>query len=133
ILDIFEIDNKTFSKCCKIYIEDYNPSVDKTTTISTDFIEMFSVKLGLSFNIKKLCLKILQAANDLVLLNKYSPQTVAAGVIYFVNVETGLNLDKETIVNYCDTKFDTISIIVKILRAKKIEIFNIVKYGHQLA
>jgi transcription initiation factor TFIIB len=130
IIISFGIDIKIFSKACKMYIENFNDDVDKTSASPSDFIIRFSNSLGISYNIQKICIKVIDACEDLMLLKNYSPQSVTSGVVYFVSIEMGLKFSKSEISKTGDTSEDRITVIFKILRSKKVEIFNIIKYGN---
>lgn len=128
ISKMFNIDKKTFSKCCKLYTEILSDDkIDHTSFTPSDFVERFSNKLGLSFNIQKLCKLIITASMKLQIYNNSAPQSIVAGIIYFINIEMKLNIDKYIIAKNCDISQITIIKIYKIIEKNKTSIFNIVK------
>jgi transcription initiation factor TFIIB len=128
IINIFEIDKKIFAKCCKMYIEEFNSEIDKTSISAHDLVSEYTNSIGLSFAIQKICYKILAACTELALTSTYSPQTVVAGIIYFVSNEMKLGIKKNLIIQVCDIKSETILMMTKILTSNRVEIFNHIKY-----
>jgi len=128
IINIFDIDKKVFAKCCKMYIEEFNSNIDKTSISAHDLVSEYTNGIGLSFTIQKTCYKILSACTELALINSYSPQTVVAGIIYFISNEMKLGIKKNLIIQVCDIKSETMLMMTKVLVSNKIEIFNHIKY-----
>lgn len=127
ISDIFDIDKKVFSKCCKIYNEIINNKCDNKIYDITDLVDRYTIKLNLSFNIQKLCKNIITSCLKINLFTGVSPQGVISGVIYFVNKEMSLNLDKENISSICDISNNTMVKIYKTILPNKVQIFNLIK------
>lgn len=123
ICNIFNIKPQKFSKYCKIYNEILGNQCDNTVNDIGNLCERYAIKLNLSWNIQKLCKKILQACTELNLMSELAPQSVISGVIYFINIEMNLQLSKNDIFNACDISENTMIKSYKILASKKQEIF----------
>ena len=111
-----------------MYIEEFNSEIDKSSISAHDLVSEYTNSIGLSFTIQKTCYKILAACTELALTSKFSPQTVVAGIIYFVSDEMKLGIKKNLIIQVCDIKSETILMMTKILKANRLEIFNHIKY-----
>jgi len=127
VCKIFELDNKTFSKYCKIYNESISNVCDNDIFSAVELADRYIINLELSFNIQKLCKKIISACVDLELFYNTCPQGIIAGVIYFINLEMNLSRTKKEISKVCDIGENTILRIYKVICENKIEIFNKVK------
>lgn len=125
ICNIFNVKNQKFSKYCKIYNEYLGNQCDNTVYEVTDLCERYSIKLNLSWNIQKLCKKILQACKTLNILTELAPQSLISGVIYFINIEMHLELSKNDIYNACGISENTMIKTYRILATKKQEIFTV--------
>lgn len=127
ICDIFNINKKIFSKCCKIYNEFINNKCDNKIDNIIDLSDRYTIKLNLSFHLQKLCKNIIDTSIKLNLLTGISPQGVISGVIYFINKEMLLNLEKNNISSICDISENTMIKIYKIILSNKNKIFNFIK------
>lgn len=129
VMRALNVDKKTFSKCCKIYFENVDSTLDKTNISSIELSERFCNELQVPFKFQKLCRNIITASEALGLLNGIAPQCVASGCIYFINSELQLNneITKTSIINLCGISESSILKTHKILNTNKILVFNFVK------
>jgi transcription initiation factor TFIIB len=125
----FDIDEKTFSKCCKI-LNESSKSVDdcdnKVYKVS-ELIERYCISLGMSFKIVKVCKNIALSAEHLSLFTNVYPLGVIAGLLLFVKEELGLVIEKKSILSFCKTSDASMSKTFKKLKENKVKIFNYIK------
>jgi transcription initiation factor TFIIIB Brf1 subunit/transcription initiation factor TFIIB len=124
---MFEISNKILGKCSRIFIETIGKNNDKDVTTSIDFAPRFCNKLGLSFKIQKLCIKLIRACEYMNFLNNISPQTLVSSIIQFISIEMALNIKIKSIAEECGTSITTITKTTKKISKNKIMLFNIVQ------
>jgi len=123
---IFNLDNTSATKGCKNAIKILNSfesqmeQCDKTTFSTTKpeaFIERFCSKLNINMELTKLCQFITMRIEQKNLVPEKAPQSVAAGIIYFVAQTCGINITKgeihivseisEVTINKCYKKLET--------------------------
>jgi len=123
---IFNLDNMSATKGCKNAIKILNSFesqmelCDKTTFSTTKpeaFIERFCSKLNINAELTKLCQFITMRIEQKNLVPEKAPQSVAAGIIYFVAQTCGINITKgeihivseisEVTINKCYKKLET--------------------------
>lgn len=126
ICNYFEIDKPIFSKCCKIY-DEIIKSHDNTIINSFELLERFSNILNLSFHVKKLAKNIVISCENLNIFPTNTVQSLISGVLYFINTEMSLNLNKKIIASTCDVSDMTVIKIFKILKINRLTIFNYIK------
>lgn len=127
ICKIFDINTKIFSKYCKIYNEFMKNNCDNDVIDNYDLAERYTVELNLSFNIQKLCKKIISVINDINLLPSVCPQAIIGSVIHFINIQMNLGLDKKAISFICNIGQNTIIKVYKIIDENKDGIFDLIK------
>lgn len=127
ICKVFDINTKIFSKYCKIYNELMKNNCDNEVVDSYKLVERYAVELKLPFNIQKLCKKIISAINDINLLANVCPQAIIASVIYFINTQMSLGINKKSISFICNIGQNTITKVYKIIEENKDTLFNIIK------
>lgn len=125
ICNIFNVKTQKFSKYCKLYNEHLGNNCDNTVNDVANLCERYTIKLNLSWNIQKLCKKIIQACGSLNILTELAPQSLISGVIYFINIEMQLNLSKNDIFNACDISENTMIKTYRALAQRKQEIFSV--------
>ncbi len=115
---IFNLDNSSATKGCKNAIKLLNSFesqmnlTDKTEFITAkpiSFIERFCSKLNINDELTKVCLFITTRIEALNLVPEKAPQSVAAGVIYFVIQTCKLNISKIDIHNISEISEVTIN------------------------
>jgi transcription initiation factor TFIIB len=123
---IFNLDNTSATKGCKNAIKILNSfesqmdQCDKTTFSTTKpeaFIGRFCSKLNINAELTKLCQFITMRIEQKNLVPEKAPQSVAAGIIYFVAQTCGINITKgeihivseisEVTINKCYKKLET--------------------------
>jgi transcription initiation factor TFIIB len=138
IAEIFHLDNTSSTKGCKnaVHIlntcENNTEMKDKTYFHQTKpkaFISRFCSKLNINEELTKLCLFVAMKIDKEQLIPENTPQSVAAGIIYFISQICNLNVSKKNVkiasntsevtINKCYKKLEKIkdrlipSIIVK--------------------
>lgn len=126
ICSCFGVDKNIFSKCCKIYNE-CMVNCDNTNINSQELLDRFANQLNISFHIKKLAKSILLACERLSIFPTAGIQTLISAVLYFVNTEMQLNMNKDDIANVCNVSQTSMIKFCKAMAKEKIKIFNYVK------
>ena len=139
---IFNLDNASATKGCKNAIKILNSfesqmdQCDKTTFSTTKpeaFIERFCSKLNMTTELTKLCQFITMRIEQKNLVPEKAPQSVAAGIIYFVAQTCGINITKGEIHIVSEISEVTINKCFKTLETYKEELIPRVileKYGN---
>ena len=128
IATIFQLDNTSATKGCKNAInilndlEMDNTNIEPTMlTKSTPdtFIERFCSKLSINQELTKLCLFIAKIVESNNFIPENTPNSIAAGIIYYVSIQCNLNINKKLI-----HRVSTISEVTINKCSKKLEIYN---------
>ena len=139
---IFNLDNTSATKGCKNAIKILNSfesqmeQCDKTTFSTTKpeaFIERFCSKLNINTELTKLCQFITMRIEQKNLVPEKAPQSVAAGIIYFVAQTCGINITKGEIHIVSEISEVTINKCCKTLETYKEDLIPRVileKYGN---
>jgi len=126
IANIFHLDHTSATRGCKNAmsivneIESEMDMQDKTVlcnTMPTSFIERYCSKLNINSELTKLCQFVALCIEEQNLMPENTPHSIAAGVVYFVGHECGLNVTKlavhevseisEVTINKCFKKLET--------------------------
>jgi transcription initiation factor TFIIIB Brf1 subunit/transcription initiation factor TFIIB len=129
LLQMFNIDKKVFSKCCKIYCE--NNEIDnelKTETSIMDILIRLCNQLDIPFKFQRLCKKLILSSDKLQIINNFAPQSIASSMIFFVCKELEKEINIETISELSDTSVSTIKKVYKLFLINRIELYNYTKY-----
>ena len=106
IAEIFHLDNSSSTKGCKNAVHILNTvendhiGSDKTYFHQTKpiaFIERFCSRLNMNAELTKLCQFIALKLEKDQLIPENTPQSVAAGIIYFVSRNCNLNISKKNV------------------------------------
>jgi len=127
VCKIFDINNKIFSKYCKIYNEFMNNNCDNKIFEISNLVERYTVELNLCFVSQKLCKNIVDSCIELNILINTCPQGIIAGAIHFINMEMNLKIEKKEISEACSIGENTITRIYKKINLNKNKIFTLVK------
>lgn len=129
VVEIFDIDQNLFNKCCKIYSQNVDVNLDKTTFSYKELIKRYSRTLNYNDTISRLVNNIFESTLDLGLFENYNPQSVICGTLVFVTKELDLG-DRDKLVELhkiCNISSSTSSKILRGLLDHKMEIFNHIK------
>jgi transcription initiation factor TFIIIB Brf1 subunit/transcription initiation factor TFIIB len=130
LLEMFDIDKKVFSRCCKMYCENNDVSNDLKTEITVvDILSRLCNQLDIPFKFQRLCKKLILASDKLQMINNFAPQSIASSIIYFVCQELNHIVDLDTISELSDTSVSTIKKVYKVFFANKVELYNYTKYN----
>jgi transcription initiation factor TFIIIB Brf1 subunit/transcription initiation factor TFIIB len=121
IARLMDVDIKVLYKCIQKYSEIMG-TVEAVKPIS--FIENFSNKVGISFKIRKVVIKILNSLEKYKILDGVTPQNVCISVILFVCNEMKLKLNIELITKEFLISNVTIEKVLAILKKNKQQIFK---------
>uniref|UniRef100_A0A6C0KL89 Transcription factor TFIIB cyclin-like domain-containing protein n=1 Tax=viral metagenome TaxID=1070528 RepID=A0A6C0KL89_9ZZZZ len=128
IATIFQLDNTSATKGCKNAINILNDieidNDDESTTVLTkttpsSFIERFCSKLNINNELTKLCLFVAKLVETNNYIPENTPNSIAAGIIYYISIHCNLNLTKKQI-----HMVSTISEVTINKCSKKIEIYH---------
>lgn len=128
IIEMFEINTKIFSKCCKIYCEKINPQIDNTSTTENSLITRFCGDLGISNQLEVLAIKLIKASDALYIVVGVAPQSNISGVLQFMNKKMGLEIELSKLSKVTTTSELTIKKIAKLYLENELEIYNYVKF-----
>lgn len=127
VLEIFELDLKTYSKCYKLYSEISHIDDILTENNYSKYINGYCDKLGLTFKIQKLCENIFEACKEINILISVNPKSIIAGILMFVITELNIKkINKTTVINTINISENTLNKVLKILNKNKDLIFNVV-------
>lgn len=128
IATIFQLDNTSATKGCKNAINILNDlemdNVNMELTVLTKstpetFIERFCSKLNINRELTKLCLFIAKIVESNNFIPENTPNSIAAGIIYYVSIHCNLNINKKLI-----HRVSTISEVTINKCSKKLETYN---------
>lgn len=122
VLSIFKIDKKTYNQCSKIYYD--NIGVEKITISLEEITNRICNQLNLPYKLQCLCKKIINSMNSFHIFNRYSPNSNASSVVYFINKELGYNDILEQVSITSGVSVSTIIKIYKVLDSNKYELYN---------
>ena len=129
IANIFHLDNTSATKGCKNVInilndiemeneENDNITILTKTTPST-FIDRYCSKLNVNNELTTLCMFIAKLVEIKKYIPENTPNSIAAGIIYYVSLHCNLNISKKQIHN-----ISTISEVTINKCCKKLEIYH---------
>ena len=128
IAKIFNLENTNATKGCKNAkviideIEREKHSTQKTeyfNASSIDFMDRFCSKLNINNELTKLCLFVAKLVETNNYIPENTPNSIAAGIIYYISIHCNLNLTKKQI-----HMVSTISEVTINKCSKKIEIYH---------
>jgi len=128
---IFKLDNTSATKGCKnamVILNELEKDMsmqDKTifqNTTPTAFIERYCSKLNINQELTKVCKFAAKQIEAKKLIPENTPQSVAAGIIYFVSLVCNLNVSKRDVWQKTDTSEVTIGKCYTKLEKYKIEL-----------
>jgi transcription initiation factor TFIIB len=122
IAKIFNLKSTTMTKGCKKFQETLQMELTSSTPI--DFILRFCSKLNLNKDIKDLCMKVVERADELSIICENTPPSIAAGCIYLVCTVCGESIDKKELAVACDISMVTISKCFKKLFSYRTYLFT---------
>tara|TARA_A100001015_G_scaffold310171_1_gene411026 strand:- start:575 stop:1222 length:648 start_codon:yes stop_codon:yes gene_type:complete len=117
IATIFQLDNTSATKGCKNAMVILNElekdmSIEEKTifqnTTPSSFIERYCSKLNVNQEITKVCKFAAKQIEKKKLIPENTPQSVAAGIVYFVALTCNLNVTKRDVWQKTDTSEVTI-------------------------
>jgi transcription initiation factor TFIIB len=117
IAKIFNLKTTTMTRGCKKFNDIMHINLDSSKPI--DFVQRFCSKLNLPNNIREICKKIIEKADELNIICENTPPSIAAGCIYLCNVVYDLGLSKKTISEACQISAVTLSKTSKKLMSYK--------------
>lgn len=139
IATIFHLDNTSATKGCKNAMAlinklelDMNADEKTTLCITTpiSFIDRYCSKLNINNELTKVCKFIAMRVEKNNLIPENTPNSIAAGIVYFVSHEFNLNVSKKNVntvseisevtINKCHKKLETMKaqLIPQIIRDK---------------
>ena len=133
IADLFDIDVKRLTSGCKDFTERMQ-KVDRIylnntlrPTSTKDYINRYSIKLGIPDNYKDIILRISEIIEKLGIVTKNTPQSIAVSSIYLISIHYNLNYSKKTLNDVCEISEVTISKAYKELSKYSNFLFQIIK------
>jgi len=127
ISSMFGIEKKKFKKGNKIfvkYINKTNVNYNLDPSEYEHFIKRYFIILGISDEYKDICYIICKNIRRFNIASSHNPHSVAAGIMYFLCEEYGLNLKKKKSSELFNISEVTISKIYKIAKENKTLICN---------
>ncbi len=115
IAEIFKLNITHMTKGCKKFDEIINMNVCNNATMtnhitsSSDFVHRFCSKLNIGTNICNICMFVCKKADELNLVSKCIPPSVAAGSIFLVCNLLKIKINKKEIAQTCQISEVTIS------------------------
>ena len=118
IASIFYLDNTSATKGCKNAMQILNTfesqmdNKQKTSLCRTkpvDFIDRYCSRLNINLELTKLCNFVAIRIDKKNLIPENTPQSIAAGIIYFVSQVCNLNITKRDVNIVSDTSQVTIN------------------------
>lgn len=131
IAEIFNLDKQSATNGCSNAInilQNIERNVDVSqksiliTTLSSSFIERFSSKIGLPYELVVLSKFVSKTVESNNLIYDNTPQSIAAGIIYLISVVCRLNIPKSEIRSVCGVSEVTINKCFKKLEPIKYDI-----------
>ena len=128
IASIFHLDNTSATKGCKnainilnnIEMENENSDITVfTKTTPCTFIERYCSKLNINNELTKLCIFIAKMVEMKNYIPENTPNSIAAGIIYYVSLYCNLNINKKNI-----NQISTISEVTINKCCKKLESYH---------
>lgn len=126
IADMCDIKTSDVTRGLKKFVEiemKKNLNININITSCNDFIERYCNKLDINSNYKKLIQFLATRAKKLSIVNDNTPQSIATGVIYLVNILYNLKIYKTKIKEKLKISDVTVSKCYKKLLAKKSILF----------
>jgi transcription initiation factor TFIIIB Brf1 subunit/transcription initiation factor TFIIB len=133
IAEMFEIDIKTFNKCCDIYTDltstnntgnEGNVIID----INNSLIRRFFGSLNLSNKFLSLGIDIMTSAEHLYITQGISPQSNIAGLLEFLNIKLDLDISCDKISQIAKVKNSTVKKNAKLYLDNELKIYNYMKF-----
>jgi transcription initiation factor TFIIB len=107
IAKFFNLKPTVMTKGCKKFQEVLQMELSSST--ASDFIHRFSSKLNLNHEVKDICMKVVDKADEMSIISANTPPSIAAGCIYLVCSLCGTEIDKRELANACDVSMVTVS------------------------
>lgn len=117
IAKIFNLKATTMTRGCKKFNDIIRINLDSSHPL--DFIQRFCSKLNLPNNMREVCKKIIQKADELNIICENTPPSIASGAIYLCNMAYNLGLTKKDISDACNVSQVTLAKITKKLTQYK--------------
>lgn len=130
IAKMFEIDIKTFNKCCDIYtelIQNKNGNMIKNNDGNSLLIRLFG-SFGLSTKIVNLAKNIMTSADELYVTQGITPQSNIAGILEFLKVKLNLEIETQDICDVTKVKISTLKKVSKVYLDNELKIYNYMKF-----
>jgi len=131
IASIFYLDNTSATKGCKNAMQILNTfesqldNHQKTTLCKTkpvSFIDRYCSRLSINLELTKVCNFVAIRIDNNNLIPENTPQSIAAGIIYFISQVCNLNITKKDVNTVSGTSEVTINKCFKKLDAMKLEL-----------
>ena len=123
ISTLLGVDLKSMYKCIQKYSEITGQSIENTKKAS-DFIEVYSNKIGIDFRTRKVSIKIINVIEKYKILGGTIPQNVCIATIVFVCKEMKNHLDTNKITKDFSISNTTLEKTVAIIVENKQKIFK---------
>jgi transcription initiation factor TFIIB len=107
IAHIFQISPKVMTRSCKRFQEILKLELD--STIASDFIQRFGSRLNLGKDLRAVCLRAVERAEEHGVNSENTPPAIAAGCIYLVCTMFGVPIDKAAMTEVCGVSMVTIA------------------------
>ena len=120
---LLDVDLKSMYKCIQKYSEITGQSIENTKKAS-DFIEVYSNKIGIDFRTRKVSTKIINVVEKYKILGGTIPQNVCIATIVFVCKEMKNPLDTKKITKDFSISNTTLEKTVAIITSNKQKIFK---------
>lgn len=117
IAKIFNLKATTMTRGCKKFNDIMQMNFDSSHPL--DFIQRFCSKLNLPNNMREVCKKIIERADELNIICENTPPSIAAGAIYLCNTVHNLGITKKDISESCNVSQVTLAKITKKMQAFK--------------
>lgn len=127
IAGIMDIPVKIIVKCRKLYAEMTQGNKNMKTTTPKDLVTRFINKLDIPYKTNGVCCKIITELENLNIVKQNTPQSIAAGVLFFVCQEMSIIVDKYMMLEVCGVSSATTTKVAKKICEYKQEIFCEIK------
>ena len=117
IAKIFNLKPTTMTRGCKKFNDIMHMHMESSRPL--DFIQRFCSKLNLPNNIREICRKIIEKADELNIICENTPPSIAAGAIYLCNTVYNLGMTKKDISDVCNVSQVTLAKITKKMQTYK--------------